>query len=133
MCVNYHPYEVQFVLIDYKGGGLVGAFENKESGVLLSEEERIGLTRMKECIKKDPDINSVYVFEVSRLSRNQDVIYSVRKFLIDHQIQLVVLNPKMTLFDKNGNVDQSTNLVFSVFSALSEPSLVRLTFFVFSS
>lgn len=94
--------------------------ENKESGVLLSEEERIGLTRMKECIKKDPDINSVYVFEVSRLSRNQDVIYSVRKFLIDHQIQLVVLNPKMTLFDKNGNLDPSTNLVFGVFSALSE-------------
>ncbi|MCI6265962.1 MAG: type VII secretion protein EssC [Erysipelotrichaceae bacterium] len=35
MAVNYHPYEVQFVLIDYKGGGLVGAFENKETGVSL--------------------------------------------------------------------------------------------------
>jgi len=35
MCVNYHPYEVQFVLIDYKGGGLTGAFENKESGVRI--------------------------------------------------------------------------------------------------
>lgn len=33
MCVNFHPYEVQFVLIDYKGGGLAGAFENKETGV----------------------------------------------------------------------------------------------------
>lgn len=35
MAVNYHPYEVQFVLIDYKGGGLAGAFENKETGVSL--------------------------------------------------------------------------------------------------
>jgi len=35
MCVNYHPYEVQFVLIDYKGGGLAGAFENKETGVKI--------------------------------------------------------------------------------------------------
>lgn len=33
MCINFHPYEVQFVLIDYKGGGLAGAFENKETGV----------------------------------------------------------------------------------------------------
>jgi S-DNA-T family DNA segregation ATPase FtsK/SpoIIIE len=33
MAVNYHPHEVQFVLIDYKGGGLAGAFENKETGV----------------------------------------------------------------------------------------------------
>lgn len=32
MAVNYHPYEIQFVLIDYKGGGLAGAFENKETG-----------------------------------------------------------------------------------------------------
>lgn len=33
MAVNYHPDEVQFVLIDYKGGGLAGAFENRETGV----------------------------------------------------------------------------------------------------
>ncbi len=35
MAINYHPYEVAFVLIDYKGGGLAGAFENKETGVKL--------------------------------------------------------------------------------------------------
>lgn len=29
LAVNYHPNEVAFVLIDYKGGGLVGAFENE--------------------------------------------------------------------------------------------------------
>lgn len=35
MALNYHPYEVQFILIDYKGGGLAGAFENKNTGVKL--------------------------------------------------------------------------------------------------
>ena len=35
MAINYHPYEVQFVLIDYKGGGLAGAFENKMTGLKL--------------------------------------------------------------------------------------------------
>ncbi len=35
MAVNYHPYEVQFVLIDYKGGGLAGAFENKETNIRI--------------------------------------------------------------------------------------------------
>lgn len=35
MALNYSPYEVQFILIDYKGGGLAGAFENKMSGVKL--------------------------------------------------------------------------------------------------
>lgn len=35
MAVNYHPDEVAFILIDYKGGGLTGAFEDKERGVKL--------------------------------------------------------------------------------------------------
>lgn len=35
MAINYHPNEVQFVLIDYKGGGLAGAFENRDKGICL--------------------------------------------------------------------------------------------------
>jgi len=31
MAVNYHPDEVSFILIDYKGGGLTGAFENEKA------------------------------------------------------------------------------------------------------
>ena len=35
MAVNYHPDEVAFVLIDYKGGGLAGAFDNPKTGLRL--------------------------------------------------------------------------------------------------
>ena len=35
MAVNFHPDEVSFVLIDYKGGGLTGAFEDSEKGIYL--------------------------------------------------------------------------------------------------
>lgn len=35
MCLNFNPNEVSFVLIDYKGGGLTGAFENKMTGIKL--------------------------------------------------------------------------------------------------
>lgn len=35
MCLNFEPREVSFVLIDYKGGGLTGAFENKLTGIKL--------------------------------------------------------------------------------------------------
>lgn len=35
MALNFHPYEVQFILIDYKGGGLAGAFENEISHIKL--------------------------------------------------------------------------------------------------
>ena len=35
LAINYHPNEVAFVLIDYKGGGTALAFENKELGIRL--------------------------------------------------------------------------------------------------
>lgn len=35
LAVNYHPNEVSFILIDYKGGGLAGAFEDPEKGIKL--------------------------------------------------------------------------------------------------
>lgn len=35
MALNYHPDEVAFILIDYKGGGLAGAFENPQKKIHL--------------------------------------------------------------------------------------------------
>lgn len=35
MAVNYHPDEVAFILIDYKGGGLAGAFDDPKKGLHL--------------------------------------------------------------------------------------------------
>ena len=35
MAVNYSPDEVAFILIDYKGGGLAGAFEDETRGIHL--------------------------------------------------------------------------------------------------
>ena len=35
MCINYSPDDVAFILIDYKGGGLAFAFENKTNNIIL--------------------------------------------------------------------------------------------------
>ena len=35
LAINYHPDEVAFILIDYKGGGLAGAFEDDEREIKL--------------------------------------------------------------------------------------------------
>lgn len=35
LAVNFHPDEVAFVLIDYKGGGLTGAFDDEARGIHL--------------------------------------------------------------------------------------------------
>lgn len=97
--------------------------EDKESAIKLSEEERNGLNKMKEYICNDPNVNAVYLYELSRLSRRQLVLFSIRDFLIERNIQLVCLQPYMKLLDSDGTMSQTASLMFSIFSSFSESEM----------
>lgn len=82
LAVNYHPYEVQFVLIDYKGGGLAGAFENKETGVKIPH--LIGtITNLDTA-----EMNRTLVSIDSELKRRQRVFNEVRDKLGEGTIDI---------------------------------------------
>lgn len=70
LCVNYAPDEVSFVLIDYKGGGLAGAFDN----------ERVRLPHLAGTITNldGAAINRSLVSIKSELKRRQDVFNAAR-------------------------------------------------------
>lgn len=94
--------------------------ENVESGIKLSEEERQGLNKMKDCINKDSSIECVYIYELSRLSRRQLILFSIRDFLVERKIQLICLKPYFRLLEINGELSQTGSLMFSLFSSLSD-------------
>ena len=94
--------------------------QDQESATKLSEEERHGLNEMKSFIENDPDINRVYVFELSRLSRRPEVLYSIRDWLISHHVNLIVLKPYMKLFEDDGTVSPAGSIMFGIFGAMSE-------------
>lgn len=93
--------------------------EDKESAVKLSEEERQGLNTMKQYIETDHTINCVYVYELSRLSRRPEVLYSIRNYLVEKKIQLVVLKPLMKLLDGD-RISESASIMFAIFGAMAE-------------
>lgn len=93
--------------------------EDIESGIKLSEEERNGLTKMKAIINSEP-IDRVIVYELSRLGRTPDVLYSVRDFLRKNKVQLQVLNPSFLMLKEDGSFDENSNILFSLFSGLAE-------------
>lgn len=93
--------------------------EDKESAVKLSEEERQGLNTMKQYIESDPSIDCVYIYELSRLSRRPEVLYSIRNYLLDRKIQLVVLKPYMKLLDGD-RISDAASIMFAIFGAMAE-------------
>ena len=98
--------------------------EDTESAINLSEEERRGLNKMKDHINKNPNIECVYLYELSRLSRRQLVLFSIRDFLVERKIQLICLKPYFRLLDINGEMSQTGSLMFSLFSSLSESEMM---------
>ena len=71
----------------------IAVIEKKESAIKLSEEERQSLNEMKEIIKDNPSIESVYVFAIDRLARKVSIVLSVKDYLTERGINLVFLNP----------------------------------------
>ncbi len=82
MAINYHPYEVQFVLIDYKGGGLAGAFENKENGIKIPH-----LTGTITNLDKS-ELNRSLASIQSELNRRQRIFNEVREKLNEGTIDI---------------------------------------------
>ena len=93
--------------------------EDKESAVKLSEEERNGLNNLKWHIEHD-DISCVYTYEVSRISRQPSTLYSIRDYLIKHQVQLIILNPYMKMLKDDGSLSETANIFFGIFSSMAE-------------
>ena len=82
MALSYHPYEVQFVLIDYKGGGLAGAFQNKETGVKIPH-----LTGTITNLDVS-EMNRTLVSIESEIKRRQKVFNKVRDALGESTIDI---------------------------------------------
>lgn len=82
MAINFHPDEVQFVLIDYKGGGLVGAFENQEQEIVLPHLAGT-ITNLETA-----DINRALASIESELKRRQKLFNEAREELGEGTIDI---------------------------------------------
>ena len=97
--------------------------EQKESAISLDEEERIGLQQLKSAIN-EYDIECVFVYEVSRISRRPKVLFSIRDLLIEKQIQLICIKPYLKLLDNDGKLSHTASIMFSIFASLSESEMM---------
>lgn len=75
LAVNFSPDEVQFVIIDYKGGGLAKSFENEDLGIKLPH-----LAGTITNLDKSEIFRSIASIE-SELKRRQSIFNDVREKL----------------------------------------------------
>lgn len=94
--------------------------ENKESAIKIKDEtESLGLTQMFSMIENDPSITCVYAYELSRIGRKQIVNERVKDFLVERKVNLKIKEPSFSLLDKDGSLNNATELVFSLFNTMA--------------
>ena len=110
MAINYHPYEVQFVLIDYKGGGLAGAFENKETGIRLPHLAGT-ITNLDKA-----EMNRTLVSIKSELQRRQRKFNEARDLLNESTVDIY----KYQRFFREGKVKEPISHLFIISDEFAE-------------
>lgn len=110
MAINFHPDEVQFVLIDYKGGGLVGAFESQDKKMVLPHLAGT-ITNLETA-----DINRALSSIESELKRRQKLFNEAREKLGEGTIDIY----KYQKYYREGLLDKAVSHLFIISDEFAE-------------
>lgn len=86
LAINYHPDDVTFVLIDYKGGGLAGAFKKKNVQLphlvgTITNIDTVGLQRSLESIQSELRRRQVKFNEAKNITNESTIdIYKYQRY-----------------------------------------------------
>ena len=110
MSVNFSPLDVAFILIDYKGGGLAGAFENRETGVSLPH--LAGTITNLDVSEMNRSLSSIQ----SELRRRQQLFNEARDKLGESTVDIY----KYQKFFKEGKVSEPVPHLFIISDEFAE-------------
>ena len=110
MCLNFSPEEVSFVLIDYKGGGLTGAFENKLTGVRLPH--LAGTITNLDTAEIKRSLSSIH----SELTRRQELFNKAKAKLNESTLDIY----KYQQLYRDGAIDEPISHLFIISDEFAE-------------
>jgi len=110
MAINYSPEEVQFVLIDYKGGGLALTFDNRETGVKLPHV--VGTLTNLDVVEMKRSLASIN----SELKRRQNMFKEAREKLNESSMDIY----KYQELYRAGKLDEPMSHLFIISDEFAE-------------
>jgi DNA invertase Pin-like site-specific DNA recombinase len=89
--------------------------QDKESATKLSDEERRGLTKMYAAINnRENQIECVYAWEISRISRKPPTLHKIKEELVARKINLKTKQENFVLLNESKEENPISDLSFSL-------------------
>jgi len=92
-------------------------------GPMEIELDRDGIWDMKKRIENDPDIDCVYIWEVSRLARRMDVLTPLLKYFADKQVQLRVKTNGISYLNPDKTVNPASKMTIEILGEVAEQEM----------
>lgn len=93
--------------------------KGKESGLKQNIEERETLLELHRHIETE-QYDMVFIWEVSRLSRQPSILHGEVDYLVSHNVNLHCITPQFTLLKDDGTIDATAELVLSIFATMAK-------------
>ena len=110
MSINYSPDDVSFIIIDYKGGGVAFAFEDKKSGMVLPHLAGT-ITNLDKS-----EMNRTLVSINSEINRRQDIFNTARNLVGESTIDIY----KYQRYYKEGKLKEPVPHLFIICDEFAE-------------
>ena len=98
--------------------GKVGA-----SAIKLNKVYQKEVNQLLDAIDNEPDLSHIFVWEVSRLARNEQAFYAMKNKIVEKKIQLICNVPQIKLLDDNGEVNQGMELTLNLLVTLAKQEM----------
>lgn len=105
-----------------KGYKVVKIIETKESG-FTNMEVKQGINEMFIYLNQNQNCKTVIATELSRLSRRQSILHTIKEYFIKNKIQFISKDTNYSLFDDNGTISTAGEMMFSLYGMFAESEM----------
>lgn len=93
------------------------------SAIKMNEVYQKEVNKLIETIDTIPGVTTIYVWEVSRLARNEIAFYQMKDKIIKSKIQLICNVPQIKLLDDNGEVNHGMEITLNLLVTLAKQEM----------
>lgn len=92
------------------------------SAIKMDEQYKRETSILIDTLSKS-DIKCVFVWEVSRLARNELAFYTMKSFIVKNKIQLYCKTPELKLLNDDGTINQGAEIALNLLVTLAKQEM----------
>ena len=93
------------------------------SAIKMNEVYQKEVNKLIQTIDEIPGVTTIYVWEVSRLARNEIAFYQMKDKIIKNKIQLICNVPQIKLLDDSGEVNHGMEITLNLLVTLAKQEM----------